>query len=115
MATFMYFWNLKPETAKALVEQPENREAANRGLFEQFGGRLLGYYFTGSGEFDGVILCELPDPATARAVHLLQTASGKFERMEVTQLFTAVEAENIAMTANSRLGAWTSPGRRSAT
>ena len=74
----------------------------------------IGYYLTGGGAFDGIILCELPDAATARAVHLLQTASGKFERMEGMQLFTAAEAERIAMTARSQQGAWLPPGHHGA-
>ena len=45
MPHFISQWSFTAAQAKALVDNPQDREAAARRLVEAFGGRLVGYYF----------------------------------------------------------------------
>ena len=55
---------LPPEAWATLRKNPQDRTEAVRVLVEQYGGRLLAFYYC-FGEYDGVLLLEAPDDLAA--------------------------------------------------
>lgn len=98
----------KDDKMKALVNKPQNREAAARTLIESFGGRLHSYYFA-FGEFDLVTITEFPDNKTAAAAALMTIATGVLSKAETTVLMTAAEAEDAMRMANGTKTAYKPP------
>jgi uncharacterized protein with GYD domain len=91
MALFMTQSSLTPEAWAKLVKNPENREAAVRALLEKLGGRLLGYYYC-FGEYDVVIISEIPDEVTAMSGLLAGISSGVNKATKTTVLLTTEQA-----------------------
>ena len=92
------------DAVRAMVESPQDREAAAREAVEALGGRLLGFWFS-FGEFDGAFVVEVPDNATAASLAMLVGASGAMSRFETTPLIgmdEAQEAMRKAASANYR-------------
>ena len=73
------------------MDNPQDREAAVRPLFEAAGGKVVGFYF-GLGESDWLVISELPDNATAIAVALAVAASPTLANVKTTALLTPSEA-----------------------
>jgi uncharacterized protein with GYD domain len=100
MSHYLLRWQFKDSTTKALVEKPQDRTGPATTLIEGFGGKLLCYYFM-FGEYDGVGICEFPDPTAVAACSFTATATGAFTRFETTPLLTAREAEAAMKKAHS--------------
>lgn len=58
-----------------LKEGGSKRKASVQKAIEGIGGKLEGFYFT-FGEKDAVVVCDLPDTASAVALSLVVNASG---------------------------------------
>jgi hypothetical protein len=61
-----------------------------RELTESMGGRLIGWYLS-LGEYDGVLIYEAPDDASAGAAVLAAARRGHLRTTKTTPLFTAEE------------------------
>nr|WP_294547069.1 GYD domain-containing protein [uncultured Rhodopila sp.] len=92
MSHYLYRWQWKDISTKALTETPQDRTGPAREVVEGFGGTLLCYYFS-FGEYDGLGICEFPDNGSAAAFSLKAASSGAFARFETTPLLTAEEAQ----------------------
>ena len=88
------------DAVRAMVREPQDREAVAREVVESLGGRLLGFWFA-LGEFDGVFIAELPDNATATAVAMAVAGSGTMTAFETTVLLGMDEAQQAMRTAGS--------------
>ena len=95
MALYMTQFSYTPEAWAALVKNPEDRSAAAKALLKKAGGRLLHTYYS-FGEYDGLIIFEAPDEATATAPLLAAISKGHIKATKTTVLFT-VEAAVEAM------------------
>jgi len=73
-----------------LAKTPQNRGEAVRPAIEQLGGKLISYYFA-FGEYDSVVIAELPDNATAYAASIAAAAGGAIKAIKTTPLMTAEE------------------------
>ena len=91
MPHYMLQFSYTAEAWAALAQHPVNRFEAVRTLLEQFGGRLVAAYYC-FGEYDGVILAELPDNVSSAAVALAANAAGHNKAVKTTVLLTAEEA-----------------------
>jgi uncharacterized protein with GYD domain len=87
----MLQFSYTPEAWEALSRNPANRFEAVRALLEQFGGRLTAAFYS-FGEYDGVILAELPDNVSSAAVALAANAAGHNKAVKTTVLLTVEEA-----------------------
>ena len=76
---------------RAMVQNPENREDALRGLLGQLGGRLQALYHT-FGEYDVLAIFEAPDETTATAVVLAAVSAGHLKAVKTTPILTAQQA-----------------------
>ncbi len=99
MSHYLFRWQFKDATARALVAKPQDRTAPATSLIEGFGGKLLCYYFA-LGEYDGVAICEFPDAISVAACSMKAASTGAFARFETMALLTAAEAETAMKRAN---------------
>lgn len=90
MPHYMLQFSYTPEAWQALAKNPVNRFDAVRELLERLGGRLIGAYYC-FGEYDGVIIAELPDDATSAAASITVNAAGHNKAFKTTVLLTAEE------------------------
>ncbi len=103
MRTYMIQIKYNATSVRGLVAKPQDRKPQAAAIMEKLGGRLVDFWFT-FGEWDAVILVELPDDRTAMAVALADVA-GDVGGTRVTPLYAmdeAVEAMRIAATIDYR-------------
>ncbi len=86
---------------QALVSNPQNRTEAIRPVIEKLGGRLVNAYFA-FGDYDFVLITELPDNVSAAALAIAAAAGGAVKSIKTTPLMEAAEGlEAIRKAANS--------------
>ena len=85
--TFMTQFSYTPEAWAKLVKNPEDRTVPTKALAEKMGGRLLSYFYC-FGEYDGIIIYEAPDEASAAGAVLAGTAPGHLKSVKTTVLLT---------------------------
>ena len=66
MSLYMIQSTFTADAWAIMAKTPQNRGEAVRPAIEQIGGKLISYYFS-FGEYDSVVIAELPDNATACA------------------------------------------------
>ena len=74
MPFYLYQVGYTAAASRTLVEHPQNRENAARSLIESLGGKLHSFFFP-FGDYDLVLIAEMPDNVSAGAVSLA-AASG---------------------------------------
>ena len=74
MPLYMTQASFTSEAWASQIQTPQNRPEYMRTLVEANGGTLLGYYYA-LGEYDAVIIYELPDNVSASAL-ILSAAAG---------------------------------------
>lgn len=100
MALYMVQMTYAPETWATMIKKPQDRAIPSGDLVQKLGGKLLGLYYC-MGEYDGIVLFEVPDDISASAVSLAVKASGMMKVNEVTRLFTVDEALEAMRKAGS--------------
>src|SRR6266581_942077 len=68
-----------------LVQRPENRMEALKPVIETLGGRLLDWYYS-FGEFDVMLLIDVPDNVKAAAASMAVAAGGAVKAITTTPL-----------------------------
>ena len=79
------------EGSAALLANPENRIEVVKSAVERLGGKLHGGWFS-FGEYDVVLVVNMPDSVSAVAVSLAFSAGGAVKIVKTTPLVTAEEA-----------------------
>jgi len=74
----------------ALVKNPQNRMDSIRPVFESLGGKLHGMWFA-FGDYDIVIICQLPDNASVAAISMAISAGNAVKAVRTTTLMTMEE------------------------
>lgn len=108
MPLYMTQFAYTPEAWAALIDNPEDRSAPVRELTESMGGRLIGWYLS-MGDFDGLLIYEAPDDATAGAAVLAAARRGHLRATKTTPLFSAEDAMEIMRRAGGP--AFRAPGQ----
>ncbi len=90
MALYMVQFAYTPEAWAALTKKPQDRSVPIRDLVQKLGGRLVGLYYC-FGEYDGVVLAEIPDDTAAIATSLAAVTPGHVKAIKTTKLFTVEE------------------------
>jgi uncharacterized protein with GYD domain len=80
-----------PEAWARLVANPQDRIEAVRGPIEKLGGRIHNAYFA-FGEYDVVVITEMPDNVSAAAIAIAFAAGGSVKSEKTTPLMTTAEA-----------------------
>ncbi len=92
MATFITTLHFTEQGVKA-VKDTCNRAAAFQATAQKMGVKVTGQYWT-LGAFDGVIVFEAPDEATATAAMLHLSSLGNM-RTQTARAFDATEMQKI--------------------
>jgi len=90
MALYMVQFAYTPEAWAALTKKPQDRSVPIKDLVQKLGGRLVGLYYC-FGEYDGVVLAEIPDDTAAIATSLAAVSPGHVKAIKTTKLFTVEE------------------------
>lgn len=106
MAFYMFQACYTPEAIKAMVDNPQDREAAARPLIEAVGGKLHNLFFC-FGEYDIVALIEAPDDSAMATGALVVGASGAFSSGKTTKLMTPAEAMGAMQAAKETASSYT--------
>jgi uncharacterized protein with GYD domain len=93
MHYYMVQFKRTPQAARAMIENPQDRTVPVRKLLEGFGGKLVNFFFSLPGEYDGVLIAELPDDVSAQAATMTAIAGGDVVKLNVTPLMTMEEAK----------------------
>ena len=110
MAYYLLRAKYAQDAMNALVERPEDRMVTTTKLLKGIGGRLH-YYFFCFGEFDIVLLFELPDNVSAAALSMVLSSAGSVTETETTALMTMEEAIAAMRIASDATGVYQPPGR----
>jgi uncharacterized protein with GYD domain len=76
---------------EALVKQPQDRIEAVRPSIEHVGGKINSAYFA-FGDYDVVLIAELPDNVSAAAIAMAFAGGGACKAVHTTPLLTSAEA-----------------------
>jgi uncharacterized protein with GYD domain len=91
MPLFMYQAAYTPESWAAQVKNPQNRvETVGRQACEAVGGRLIGSWLC-FGDYDAVIIADVPSNESMSAIALAFAAGGALKAGKTTVLMTGTE------------------------
>ena len=105
MPFYLFQGRYTPAALKAMVDNPQDREAAARPLVEAVGGKLHHVFFC-FGQEDVIALIEAPDDTAMAACSLIIGGSGAFGGGATTKLMTAAEAMKAMQRAQSARGSY---------
>ncbi len=100
MALYMVQGTYTAEAWAAMAKNPQDRSIPVRELAQKLGGRLIGLYFC-FGEYDVVVLTEMPDDNAALATSLAAVTPGHLKAIKTTRLFTVEETMEAMRKAGS--------------
>lgn len=90
MALYMAQVAYTAEGWATLVQNPQNRAAVVRPVFEALGGKLIGWWLT-FGDYDAVVVYDLPDNVAAAALAIGVAAGGAVKAVKTSPLLTGEE------------------------
>ena len=105
MPIFVMQGRLTREYVKSGLAKPEDRHAALSKLCEQAGGKLLSMHFT-LGQYDFLLISEMPDAKAAATIALTASGGGGIEGAVTTQAFTTAEAKDLFASAGKIVGSY---------
>lgn len=91
MPNFMIQVAYTTEACQSLVKKPQDRLDAIRPAIKKLGGTVVSSYFS-FGEYDAIVIAEMPDNVSAAAFSLAISAGGSCKAVRTTPLLTATEA-----------------------
>ena len=110
MPKFIVFFSVAPDTLAHFIEQPEDRRAPVQRAVEAAGGKLEAYYWM-FGQYDGLVIVEAPDSATAAVIALTASSSGAFKHFETHELIEADDLVGILQQARTLRPQYRAPGQ----
>jgi uncharacterized protein with GYD domain len=87
MPTYMVQASYTSTAWNKLVQRPENRMEVLKPVVEKLGGRILAWYYT-FGDYDVVVLFEVPTNVTAAAFSMAIGGSGAVKEFKTTILMS---------------------------
>jgi uncharacterized protein with GYD domain len=110
MALFMYQLAYTPESWAAQIKNPKARmETVGRSLCEAAGGKFVGAWYC-FGEYDGILIADMPDAESMSALALAVAAGGAVKAGKTTALMSGAQAV-AAMTKATTLAKGYQPAR----
>jgi uncharacterized protein with GYD domain len=100
MPLYMTQFAYTAEAWAALAKNPQDRSVAVKELAQKLGGRLVGVYYC-FGEYDGIVLSEMPDDNAAMTVAIAAVTPGHVKAIKTTKLFTVEETMEAMRKAGS--------------
>ena len=93
------------EYVRGGLAKPEKRHAVISRLIEQAGGKLVSLYIT-LGQYDFLVVSEMPDAKAASILAFVATGGGGIEGSVTTQAFTTAEARDMLEAAGKLAGSY---------
>jgi len=90
MPFFLHQVSYTPEALARLIANPQDRFEVVRAPIEKLGGKVMNSYFA-FGQYDAVLITEMPDNVSAAAIALAFSAGGSLRTMQTTALMTNAE------------------------
>jgi uncharacterized protein with GYD domain len=90
MPSYLIQLSYSAETLAAMIKQPTDRREVVSKLAAQVGGKLVGLWFA-FGEYDAIVILEVPDNVSAAACSTAVASSGAFKTFKTTPLLTVEE------------------------
>jgi uncharacterized protein with GYD domain len=90
MAYYLLQTAYTPQGWAAMLRHPHDRLEAIRPAVQRLGGRILSGWLT-FGEYDALLVCELPDNTSAAALSMAVSAGGAVRSTKTTALLTFEE------------------------
>ncbi len=91
MPLYMYQFAYTPESWAAQVKKPENRiENVGHAVCEAAGGKFVGGWLC-FGEYDAVLIADMPDMESMTALALAIAAGGAIKASKTTALMTGAQ------------------------
>ena len=91
MALYMYQAAYTPESWAAQLKNPQNRvETVGKAACEAVGGKMVGGWYC-FGEYDLVIIADVPDDASMSAIAMAIAAGGALKAGKTTKLLTGAQ------------------------
>ena len=98
------------DAVKGMLAKPENREEAVSKLYQNCGGRLVGWYLT-FGHHDWLAIGEFPNEKAAASAVLAAAAGGSLSDIETTVAMTSKDAAATFESAGKAAKEFRSAGR----
>ncbi len=99
---------------KSLIDNPQDRTAIVRKLYESYGGKL-DHYFMVPGTSGGMIIAEFPDNVTVEATTMETLATGALAKVKYTPLMTTEEARLAMQRVKDSKSGYTPPATTGST
>jgi uncharacterized protein with GYD domain len=91
MALYMYQAAYTPESWAAQLKNPQNRvETVGKAACEAVGGKMVGGWYC-FGEYDLVIIADVPDDSSMSAIAMAIAAGGALKAGKTTKLMTGAQ------------------------
>jgi len=90
MAHYMIQASYTAEAWSRLIKSPQDRGQAIRPIIEKLDGKLVSFY-NSFGEYDVVVIAQVPNNVSAAALSLAAVAGGALKGIRTTPLMTAEE------------------------
>jgi uncharacterized protein with GYD domain len=90
MPFYLHQVDYTPDSLAKLIANPQDRFEAVRAPIEKLGGKIKDSYFA-FGEYDAVLITEMPDSISAAAIALAFAADGSLRSCQTTPLMSAAE------------------------
>jgi len=90
MPSYLVQASYTSESIASLIKTPQNRGEVVRKAVEHLGGKLVGGWLS-FGEYDVVLIAELPDQVSAAAIAMAAAAGGSLKGIKTTPLLTFEE------------------------
>ena len=100
MSYFMLQATYSPDAWGAMTKSPEDRMEAIRPVLQRLGGKVINGYLS-FGQFDVVVIVEMPTDVSAAAFAMASAGSGAIQASQITPLLTMEEATQAMTMAAS--------------
>lgn len=108
MAHYLYQGAYTSDALKTLIKKPTNRFDIVRAAAEKLGGSIEGAWFS-FGEYDFVVIVEMPDNVSAAAFSLACAAGGAVHSGKTTPLLS--QQEGVAAMKRAATSGYRPPGK----
>jgi uncharacterized protein with GYD domain len=109
MPVFITQGRYTQQAIEGLVNKPEDRQDEVGRLFERAGGRLLSYYMT-FGEYDFLIISDVPNETTMLSVLATAASGGGVTDVKTTLAIPTAAAKDAFAAAGKAAGQFRSAG-----
>jgi uncharacterized protein with GYD domain len=100
MPYFLTQASYTPEAWNALMHNPHDRFEALKPTLEKLGGKLVNAFYS-YGDYDVVLIVEMPDEVSAAALAVAAGAGGALKATKTTHLIAAAQGMEILQKAAS--------------